>query len=265
VARGHAGAANATASRHCAAPSAAISAVAPSCQALPARMRQAALHDARFSRGTVSTSRVSCRHAPARQPVAPRCGSPRARPAARGRRAARPAGRGKRAGQADLVERHAHRQVGGHARAPARRCRRGPARATRCSSSASRASASMWPRRCWRCRPRPGPPARRRRACAARARCRWPGACCCRGSAPRRCGGGEQRDAFVVELDAVRVPHVVAQPAQVLGVLGGGAVELLAAVGDVVVVFGQVGVQPHARQSAAGARQRSGFRASAPG
>jgi hypothetical protein len=44
----------------------------------------------------------------------------------------------------------------------------------------------------------------------------------------------------------VGVPHVVAHPAQVFGVLRGGAVELLACVSDVVVVFGQVGVQAHA-------------------
>jgi hypothetical protein len=45
----------------------------------------------------------------------------------------------------------------------------------------------------------------------------------------------------------------VAQPAQVLRVLRRRAVELFAAVGDVVVVLGQVGVQPHpvaARQRA---------------
>ena len=56
-------------------------------------------------------------------------------------------------------------------------------------------------------------------------------------------GGGKQADAFVVQLHAVGVPHVVAQPAQVLRVLRGGAVELFAAVGQVVVVFCQVGVQ----------------------
>ncbi|EWS63781.1 hypothetical protein Y695_02982 [Hydrogenophaga sp. T4] len=42
------------------------------------------------------------------------------------------------------------------------------------------------------------------------------------------------------------MPHVVAQPAQFLRVLRRGLVELLAAVGDVVVVLGQVGVQAHA-------------------
>ena len=42
------------------------------------------------------------------------------------------------------------------------------------------------------------------------------------------------------------VPHIVAHPAQVLGVLRGGAVELFFRVRNVVVVFGQVGVQAHA-------------------
>ena len=42
------------------------------------------------------------------------------------------------------------------------------------------------------------------------------------------------------------VPHIVAHPTQILRILRGGAVELLAGVGDVVVVFGQVGVQAHA-------------------
>ena len=59
-------------------------------------------------------------------------------------------------------------------------------------------------------------------------------------------GGGVEADAFVVEFDAVGVPHIVAQPAQVLCVFGRGAVEFFAAVGDVVVVLGQVGVQAHA-------------------
>ena len=57
---------------------------------------------------------------------------------------------------------------------------------------------------------------------------------------------GEQIRAFVVQLHAMGVPHVVAHPAQVFGVLRGCAVELLAGVRDVVVVFGQVGVQAHA-------------------
>ena len=43
----------------------------------------------------------------------------------------------------------------------------------------------------------------------------------------------------------MRVPHVVAQPAQVLRILGRSAVEFFAAVGDVVVVFRQMGVQAH--------------------
>ncbi len=42
------------------------------------------------------------------------------------------------------------------------------------------------------------------------------------------------------------VPHIVAHPAQVLGILCGCAVEFLAGVSDVVVVFGQVGVQTDA-------------------
>ena len=56
-------------------------------------------------------------------------------------------------------------------------------------------------------------------------------------------GFGKQISAFLVEFDAVGVPHIVAHPAQIFGVLRGGAVELFAGVGDVVVVFGQVGVQ----------------------
>ena len=58
-------------------------------------------------------------------------------------------------------------------------------------------------------------------------------------------GGGKQADAFIVEFHAVRVPHIGAQPAQVLGVLRGRAVELFPGVGQVMVVFGQVGVQAH--------------------
>ena len=50
----------------------------------------------------------------------------------------------------------------------------------------------------------------------------------------------------VVELDAVRVPDVGADPAELLGIFGRRAAELLAAVGDVVVVLGQMGVQRHA-------------------
>ena len=66
-----------------------------------------------------------------------------------------------------------------------------------------------------------------------------------------RAGGGKAADAVFVQLHAVGVPHVVAQPAQALGVFGGRLVELLAAVGDVVVVLGEVGVQSHAASVAA--------------
>ena len=59
-------------------------------------------------------------------------------------------------------------------------------------------------------------------------------------------GAGKQVGAFFVELDAVGVPHVGAHPAEVLGVLRGGAVELFAGVGHVVVVLCQVRVQSHA-------------------
>ncbi len=58
--------------------------------------------------------------------------------------------------------------------------------------------------------------------------------------------GSKQRDAFVVEFDAVGMPDVVAQPTQVFGILRGCAIELLEAVGNVVVVFGQMGVQANA-------------------
>ena len=58
-------------------------------------------------------------------------------------------------------------------------------------------------------------------------------------------GGGKQADAFVIELHAVRMPDIITQPAEVLGILRRRAVELLAAVGDVVVVLGQMGVQAH--------------------
>ena len=56
----------------------------------------------------------------------------------------------------------------------------------------------------------------------------------------------EGLDAGGVELHAVGVPDIGAQPAQVFGVLGRGAGELLARVGDVAVVLGQMGVQLHA-------------------
>ena len=56
-------------------------------------------------------------------------------------------------------------------------------------------------------------------------------------------GAGEQLDAVLVELYAMGVPDVVADPAQVFGVLGRGHAELLAAVGDVTDVLGKVGVQ----------------------
>ena len=69
-----------------------------------------------------------------------------------------------------------------------------------------------------------------------------------RARAMRDAGAGarKQMDAFIVQLHAVRMPGIAAGPAELLGVLGGRAVELLARVGDVVVVLGQVGVQRHA-------------------
>ena len=71
------------------------------------------------------------------------------------------------------------------------------------------------------------------------------------GSARRRCRvAREARDAGGVELDAVRVPDVGADPAERLGVLGRRAAEALAAVGDVVVVLGEVGVQAARRRRA---------------
>ena len=59
-------------------------------------------------------------------------------------------------------------------------------------------------------------------------------------------GAGEEVDAVVVELDAVRVPDVAADPAEFFGVFGGRAIKFLARVGDVVRVFGEVRVQRNA-------------------
>ena len=66
--------------------------------------------------------------------------------------------------------------------------------------------------------------------------------------AVRHAGAGarEEIDAVHVELDAVRVPNVAADPAELGRVLGGRGVEVLPAVGDVVVVLGEVRVQAHA-------------------
>ena len=58
-------------------------------------------------------------------------------------------------------------------------------------------------------------------------------------------GGGEAADAVRIELHAVGVPDVFAQPAKALGVFGRRHAEALARIGHVVVVFGQVGVQAH--------------------
>ena len=72
----------------------------------------------------------------------------------------------------------------------------------------------------------------------------------------------EEVDLGGVELHAVRVPDVVAGPAEVLGVLPGAAAELRERVGDVLVVLGQVGVEHHplvarrARRRRASARSR---------
>ncbi len=59
-------------------------------------------------------------------------------------------------------------------------------------------------------------------------------------------GTGEQLDAMLVELYAVGVPDVVADPAEVFGILGGRHAEFFTAVGDVVDVLGEVGVQRNA-------------------
>jgi hypothetical protein len=66
-----------------------------------------------------------------------------------------------------------------------------------------------------------------------------------RAGAMRHAGAGarEERDAGGVELHAVRMPDVAADPAELLGVLRRRAAELLAGVVDVALVFGQVGVQ----------------------
>ena len=64
----------------------------------------------------------------------------------------------------------------------------------------------------------------------------------------------------VVELDAVGMPDVVPDPVELLGILRRRQAELLAAVGDVLVVLGEMGVQRHAiaaRASAADSRIRS--------
>ena len=130
------------------------------------------------------------------------------------------------------------------------RHRRGPLTgpcATRCSSSARRASPSMWPLSLLA---EPSTADRHRHAGIAHRADRRDarGQPHVRARAVRDAGAGarEQRDAGLVELDAVRVPDVAADPAELLGVLGRRAAELLARVGDVVVVLGQVRVQRHA-------------------
>jgi len=58
-------------------------------------------------------------------------------------------------------------------------------------------------------------------------------------------GTGEKLDARRVQLDAVGVPHVRPHPAQGFGVFRRAHVKALSAVGHVLVVFRQVGVEPH--------------------
>ena len=62
-----------------------------------------------------------------------------------------------------------------------------------------------------------------------------------------RAAGGKQADASVVELDAVCMPDIVTEPAELLGILRRRAVEPFPRVGQVVVVLGQVRVQTHAQ------------------
>ena len=72
----------------------------------------------------------------------------------------------------------------------------------------------------------------------------------------------KQLNSIIVELDAVRVPYVRADPAQRLDILRWRLTELLDAVGDVVVVFGEMGVQRDlaiARQSGGAALKRRNF------
>jgi len=57
-----------------------------------------------------------------------------------------------------------------------------------------------------------------------------------------RARGCKQRDAFIVQLDAMGMPHIVSQPTQVFCILRGCSIEFFQAVGNVVVVFCQVGV-----------------------
>ncbi|MNU03189.1 hypothetical protein D3C72_2471270 [compost metagenome] len=56
-------------------------------------------------------------------------------------------------------------------------------------------------------------------------------------------GTGEQLNAVLVELHTMGVPDIGADPTEVFGVLGRRHAELLAAVGDVIDVFGKVRVQ----------------------
>ena len=61
-----------------------------------------------------------------------------------------------------------------------------------------------------------------------------------------RLGPGEQRDAGLVELDAMGVPDVRPDPAEVLRIGGGRAAEPRQAEGDIAVVLGEMGVQEDA-------------------
>ena len=56
---------------------------------------------------------------------------------------------------------------------------------------------------------------------------------------------GEKLDLGGVELDAMGMPDIVAGPAQILGILSRPAAEFFQRLGHVLVVLGQMGVQPH--------------------
>ncbi len=62
----------------------------------------------------------------------------------------------------------------------------------------------------------------------------------------RGAGRGEPVHRRLVEVHAVRQPDVLAEPAELVGVLGGRAARLLPAVGVFLTGLGQVGVHPHA-------------------
>ena len=61
-----------------------------------------------------------------------------------------------------------------------------------------------------------------------------------------RAGAGEKINFRTIKLYAVRVPHIIAGPAQIFGILARSAAEFVDGLGDILVIFGQMGVQHHA-------------------